>query len=166
MVPTTSCEERITKHTRASASQEAIANRLAGKAAAKAKREAAGPALATYTIVEFARLTGVSETTAYDHARADELPVKVIRIGNRMFVSRAAVNTLLGIVEPPPLPIPTIDELLATKGQAASLATPEEESPEVTPATTGRRRGHRKYEQTAQGSPLAAKAGRVAPLST
>lgn len=50
----------------------------------------------TMTIPEFAKATGCSKNLAYLLARADKLPVPVIKIGSkRMCVSRRAVEKLL-----------------------------------------------------------------------
>lgn len=50
----------------------------------------------TMTIPEAARALGISRGLAYEIAKRDELPVKVIRIGNkRMVVPRQALETLL-----------------------------------------------------------------------
>jgi predicted DNA-binding transcriptional regulator AlpA len=50
----------------------------------------------TMSIPEFAAAMGVSKATAYDLAKRDALPVKVLRIGEkRMVVSRKAVLALL-----------------------------------------------------------------------
>ena len=50
----------------------------------------------TMTIPEFAEATGCSRNLAYSLARADSLPVPVIRLGpKRMVVSRKAVLKLL-----------------------------------------------------------------------
>lgn len=50
----------------------------------------------TMTIPEFAEATGCSRNLAYLLARADKLPVPVIRLGEkRMCVSRRAVLRLL-----------------------------------------------------------------------
>lgn len=47
------------------------------------------------TIPEFARACSISRGLAYDLARRDALPIKVIKLGRRMVVSRAAVEALL-----------------------------------------------------------------------
>ena len=47
------------------------------------------------TIPEFAKVMGVSRNLAYDLARRDALPVRVIRLGRRMVLSRKAVEQLL-----------------------------------------------------------------------
>lgn len=49
----------------------------------------------TMTIPEFARACSISRGLAYDLARRDKLPVKVIRLGRRMVLSRKAVEALL-----------------------------------------------------------------------
>jgi len=47
------------------------------------------------TIPVAARVLGISRGLAYDLARRDKLPVKVIRLGRRMVLSRKAVEALL-----------------------------------------------------------------------
>lgn len=47
------------------------------------------------TIPEFAAACSISRGLAYDLARRDALPVKVIRLGRRMVLSRKAVEVLL-----------------------------------------------------------------------
>jgi predicted DNA-binding transcriptional regulator AlpA len=50
----------------------------------------------TMTIPEFAEATGCSKNLAYTLARQDQLPVPVIKLGQRrMCVSRRAVEQLL-----------------------------------------------------------------------
>ena len=50
----------------------------------------------TLTIAETAELLGISRNLAYSLAKRDELPVKVIRLGERrMVVSRKALMALL-----------------------------------------------------------------------
>jgi len=46
------------------------------------------------TIPEFAKATGISRGLCYGLARQDKLPVKVIRLGRRMVLSRKAVEAL------------------------------------------------------------------------
>jgi excisionase family DNA binding protein len=55
----------------------------------------------TYTIEEAARLLGVGRGTCYDAARRNALPVPVIRVGRRMLVSKAALDSKLEEVAPP-----------------------------------------------------------------
>jgi excisionase family DNA binding protein len=50
----------------------------------------------TYTIEEVAEQLGLSRNSAYVAARANTLPVPTIRVGKRMFVSRAALDRFLG----------------------------------------------------------------------
>ena len=54
----------------------------------------------TMTIPEVARVLGISRGLAYELAKRDELPVKVLRLGDkRMVVSRRALEDLLeGII--------------------------------------------------------------------
>ncbi|MFL5760257.1 MAG: helix-turn-helix transcriptional regulator [Thermomicrobiales bacterium] len=52
-------------------------------------------ARATMTIEEVAAVLGLARSTAYDLAKADRLPVPVIRAGKRIFVSRALVERIL-----------------------------------------------------------------------
>ena len=50
----------------------------------------------TMTIPEVAKTLGISRGLAYELAKKDELPIKVLRLGEkRMCVSRLAVLTLL-----------------------------------------------------------------------
>ena len=49
----------------------------------------------TYTIDEAAALLGLSRNAAYVAAREDRLPVRIIKIGKRMLVSRAALDRFL-----------------------------------------------------------------------
>lgn len=49
----------------------------------------------TYTVDEVAELLGLSRNSAYVAARANKLPVPVIRVGRRMLVSRAALDRFL-----------------------------------------------------------------------
>ena len=54
----------------------------------------------TMTIPEVARVLGISRGLAYELAKRDELPVKVIRLGGkRMVVSRKALECLLSEVQ-------------------------------------------------------------------
>ena len=50
----------------------------------------------TMSIPEVAKALGISRGLAYDLARRDKLPVRVIRLGKRMVLSRKAVEALLG----------------------------------------------------------------------
>jgi excisionase family DNA binding protein len=47
------------------------------------------------TIPEVAKALGISRGLAYDLARRDKLPVRVIKLGRRMVLSRRAVEALL-----------------------------------------------------------------------
>jgi excisionase family DNA binding protein len=49
----------------------------------------------TMTIPEAAKALGISRGLAYELARRDELPIKVIRLGRRMVVPRRALEDLL-----------------------------------------------------------------------
>lgn len=49
----------------------------------------------TLSIPEAAKILGISRGLAYDLARRDKLPVKVIKLGRRLVLSRRAVETLL-----------------------------------------------------------------------
>ena len=50
----------------------------------------------TMTIAEVAKALGISRALAYDLARRDELPVKVLRIGQkRLLVSRIAFERVM-----------------------------------------------------------------------
>ncbi len=53
------------------------------------------PERATATIGEVADAFGIARSTAYELAKADRLPIPVIRLGRRMVVPRAALNRLL-----------------------------------------------------------------------
>ncbi len=50
---------------------------------------------ATLTVEEAAQRLGISRTLAYELARRDELPVRVIRLGRRVVVPRLALETVL-----------------------------------------------------------------------
>lgn len=47
------------------------------------------------TIAEFSEAAGISKNLAYSLARADRLPVPVIKLGKRIVLSRRAVLALL-----------------------------------------------------------------------
>ena len=47
------------------------------------------------TIAEFTEAAGISKKLAYSLARADRLPVPVIKLGKRIVLSRRAVLALL-----------------------------------------------------------------------
>ena len=47
------------------------------------------------SIPEFAKVMGISRGTAYALARRNGLPLKVIKLGRRMVLSRKAVEVLL-----------------------------------------------------------------------
>jgi len=47
------------------------------------------------SIPEFAKALGISRGLAYDLARRDALPIKVIKLGRRMVLSRSMVEVLL-----------------------------------------------------------------------
>lgn len=49
----------------------------------------------TLTLYDLARLWGVSYTTVYQQARANTLPVPVIRVGRRYLVSRKAYEAVM-----------------------------------------------------------------------
>ncbi len=51
--------------------------------------------MATMNIPEFAKVIGISRGKAYELAACDELPVRVIRLGKRVVLSRAEVHRLL-----------------------------------------------------------------------
>ena len=53
----------------------------------------------TYTIEEVSQMLGISRVGAYIAARDNTLPVPVIRVGKRVFVSRAAFDRFLEGVE-------------------------------------------------------------------
>jgi predicted site-specific integrase-resolvase len=52
-------------------------------------------ARATMTLEEFRAIFGYARSTVYDWAKADKLPVPVIRAGRRIVVSRALVERVL-----------------------------------------------------------------------
>jgi excisionase family DNA binding protein len=60
----------------------------------------AAPPPRTMTIPEFAAVVGIPESTAYELAAKDALPVPVLRLGRRVKVSRAAVEALLAARKP------------------------------------------------------------------
>lgn len=68
-----------------------------GDAAPRSPRQPA----ATMTIEEVARVLGLCRSFAYEKARADELPVPVIRVGRKLLVSRQAVERLLAADKSP-----------------------------------------------------------------
>lgn len=49
----------------------------------------------TYSVMEAARILGISRNSAYEGVRRGEIPV--IRVGGRILVPAAALNRLLGI---------------------------------------------------------------------
>jgi excisionase family DNA binding protein len=49
----------------------------------------------TLTIVEAAQRLGISRTLAYELARRDEFPVRVVRLGRRLVVPEPALMRLL-----------------------------------------------------------------------
>ena len=58
----------------------------------------------TLTVEEAAHRLGISRTLAYELARRDELPVRVIRLGRRLVVPEPALTRLLSgqpHLEPP-----------------------------------------------------------------
>ena len=46
-------------------------------------------------VPEFAETMGISRGKAYELAARDELPVRVIRLGKRILISRAEVHDLI-----------------------------------------------------------------------
>lgn len=58
--------------------------------------ETGHPSRETASIGEVATRFGIARSTAYELAKADRLPVPVIRLGRRMVVPRAALDKLLG----------------------------------------------------------------------
>ncbi|MBA2595107.1 MAG: helix-turn-helix domain-containing protein [Chloroflexia bacterium] len=50
---------------------------------------------ATLTVEEAAQRLGISRTLAYELARRDELPVRVIRLGRRLVIPEPALTRLL-----------------------------------------------------------------------
>ncbi len=55
----------------------------------------ARPERATATIGEVAVALGIARSTAYELAKADRLPVPVLRLGRRLVVPRAALDRVL-----------------------------------------------------------------------
>ena len=49
----------------------------------------------TLTIDEAVRLLGISRNSGYEAVRRGDFPVKVIRVGSRILVPRAALEELL-----------------------------------------------------------------------
>lgn len=49
----------------------------------------------TYSVMEAARILGISRNSAYEGVRRGEIPV--IRVGGRILVPAATLNRLLGI---------------------------------------------------------------------
>jgi predicted DNA-binding transcriptional regulator AlpA len=61
----------------------------------------------TMTIPEVAKALGISKALAYELARRDELPVKVLRIGQkRLLVSRIAFERVMNDTSKPAQKIP------------------------------------------------------------
>lgn len=54
----------------------------------------AAPA-ATLSVPEAGRLLGIGKSLAYDLARRDEFPVRILRLGQRMRVSRVELDRYL-----------------------------------------------------------------------
>jgi excisionase family DNA binding protein len=53
------------------------------------------PERQTMTITELARILGISRTTCYELAQRHELPVRVVRVGRRLLVSKVEVDRFL-----------------------------------------------------------------------
>lgn len=53
------------------------------------------------TLYDLARLWGVSYSTVYEQARANTLPVPVIRVGRRYLVSRRAYEAVMSAQHEP-----------------------------------------------------------------
>jgi len=66
--------------------------------------QTARPERATATIGEVAVAFGIARSTAYELAKADRLPVPVIRLGRRMVVPRAALDRVLDGLDAPRVP--------------------------------------------------------------
>ena len=58
-------------------------------------RESQLESRATMDLPDLARIMGISRGKIYDLASRDELPVKVIKLGRRLVLSRAEVHRLL-----------------------------------------------------------------------
>lgn len=56
----------------------------------------AAPQRQTMNIEDVAKVLGISRARAYQLAKNDDLPIPVIKIGNRKVVSIRAVEALLG----------------------------------------------------------------------
>ena len=50
---------------------------------------------ATLSVPEAGRLLGIGKSLAYDLARRDEFPVRILRLGQRMRVSRVELDRYL-----------------------------------------------------------------------
>jgi len=50
----------------------------------------------TWTIPEVAEILGIARNTAYELAARDELPVRTIRLGRRVLVSKKELEAFLG----------------------------------------------------------------------
>jgi excisionase family DNA binding protein len=57
------------------------------------------PRRAAYTLREAAELWGIARDTAYRRAAAGDLPVRAWKIGTRWYVSKRALDALLGLDE-------------------------------------------------------------------
>ena len=151
----------MAKHTRARASAEAIANRVAGQRAAREAREAeTAPLQRTMTLDKFAKIIGVSGTTVYERGRRDELPVPVIFLGTRMFVSTAAVEKLLSAEKPREIPTRFAESPDHHVDESPDTGPPE--APAVTPEPAERRT----TEPKTAPPPVAARSRRMAQLSS
>ncbi|WP_409480557.1 helix-turn-helix domain-containing protein [Micrococcus luteus] len=53
------------------------------------------PEPATLSVPEAGRLLGIGKSLAYDLARRDEFPVRILRLGQRMRVSRVELDRYL-----------------------------------------------------------------------
>ena len=53
------------------------------------------PEPATLSVPEAGRLLGIGTSLAYDLARRDEFPVRILRLGQRMRVSRVELDRYL-----------------------------------------------------------------------
>ena len=55
----------------------------------------------TFGLVTAARAFGIGRTKAHELARAEQFPVRVLRLGNRYCVTRADLFAVLGVSDAP-----------------------------------------------------------------
>ena len=71
----------------------------------------------TYTVEEFAKLAGLGRSLTYSLARANRLPVPVVRVGVRILIPKVAADRVLN-GDAPVQPVPAKDG----QGQAQAQA--------------------------------------------